>query len=148
MAIILGIALTAIFVAGLAHPASARPASRWPTTDTQRLIELKGAPQRRHARRQRHGSQGQGSRRWRAVAARPFQGIIDQSYGSVAPPRAPIGPAPGMPGPQIYAPPAMLPPPQYYTTPGLQQYCATRFRNYDPTTNTRFDSHGVARSCP
>ena len=122
MAIILGIALTAIFAAGLAHSASARPASRWPTTDTQRLIELKGAPQRRHARRQRHGSRGQGSRRRRAVAARPFQAIFDQSYGSVAPSRAPIGPAPDIPRPQFYTPPAMLPTPQYYTTSGLQKY--------------------------
>jgi hypothetical protein len=41
----------------------------------------------------------------------------------------------------------MPPTPQYYTTPGFQQYCGTRYRTYDPTTNTQSDFRGIAQPC-
>jgi hypothetical protein len=67
--------------------------------------------------------------------------------GYVAPLPRPAATAPGMPGPQVYTPPSMQPAPQYYTTPGHMQYCSTRYRTYDPSTNTVPDSRGVPRPC-
>jgi hypothetical protein len=58
----------------------------------------------------------------------------------------PASAATGMPGPQIYTPPKMLPTPQYYTTPGLQAYYGTRYRSYDPSTNTIRGRNGIRRT--
>jgi hypothetical protein len=116
--------------------------------EAHRLIALSLKGGRHHGARRRYAL----PRRhhfgpWRA-GTRPFPRRIGSSYAY--PIAGPIGPTPlqGMPGPQVYTPPTMLPTPQYYTTPGSMQYCATRFRSYDATTNTRRDSHGIARPCP
>ena len=62
-----------------------------------------------------------------------------------------IGPAsaavaPGMPPAPTYTPPKMQPTPQYYTTPGLQAYYGSRYRSYDPGTNTIQGRSGIRRT--
>lgn len=59
----------------------------------------------------------------------------------------PSGSSVTLPGPQVYTPPSLPPASQYYTTPGFRQYCATRYRTYDPTTNTQRDFGGTAQLC-
>jgi hypothetical protein len=125
----------ALFAAFLCAPISgtaARAAEHGISVQDHRKIEL--------GLRSRHRA-----RRGRLTKVR-----VEPRIGTVYPTTVPsggIGPTRGMPGPQVYTPPSMLPTPQYYTTPGTMQYCATRFRSYDPTSNTRLDSHGIARSC-
>jgi BA14K-like protein len=53
--------------------------------------------------------------------------------------------ATGMPAPQVYTPPKMQPTPQYYTSPGLSAYYGTRYRSYDPSTNTIQGRNGIRR---
>ena len=92
------------------------------------------------AARARHRS------RHHAAATSRHKPRIGSSY--VAPlPRPAAAPVQGMPGPQVYTPPSMQPAPQYDTTPGHMQYCASRYRTYDPSTNTVPDSRGVPRLC-
>jgi hypothetical protein len=129
-----------------ATPPRAQPAS----IGSHQPVEL--ALKRSEARgaHRRHALAGRPLRHRRLVAY-PFRRRIGSSYFYPTRP-ASVGPAPGlpgqgMPGPQVYTPPSMQPTPQYYTTPGHMQYCGTRYRSYDPTTNTRLDSGGISQPC-
>jgi hypothetical protein len=96
----------------------------------------------RHVKRQsrtaRRGSRSRVSRTLPGYGYGP-------SYRYTAP--RPSGSSVTLPGPQVYTPPSLPPASQYYTTPGFQQYCATRYRTYDPTTNTQRDLGGTAQLC-
>jgi BA14K-like protein len=142
------IALWAMLAFGAAAPSAARLASLRFGGAHHRLIALGGTSRRRFAARHRHAGRGRHIRRRGGGPAEPILGGVPgrPGYGALRP--SSIGPAPSLPMPPAYTPPTMMPTPQYYTVPGLMDYCASRYRSYDPATNTRQDANGVRRSCP
>jgi hypothetical protein len=154
----MALALAATGVIGQTVPSDAQIASAKPGGTELRLVPLRtaGFIGRRHyaashprGLRGRHTGRGRYARRRGGVAAGPIMdGVVAQpGYGSgVARPTS-IGPAPSLPPPPTYTPPTMQPTPQYYTVPGHAAYCGTRFRTYDPATNTYQSSSGIRRPC-
>ncbi|MFI5010766.1 MAG: BA14K family protein [Hyphomicrobiales bacterium] len=136
------IAFGAMVAIGAGAPSAAQVASLRFGGTGHRLIQLSGASSRHYAARHRY------VRRHRGISTGPIvRGVLAQpGYGAARP--TSIGPAPGLPAPPAYAPPTMQPTPQYYTVPGLSAYCASRFRTYDPGTNTRQDASGIRHPCP
>jgi hypothetical protein len=95
---------------------------------------------------------GRSARHHRRAARHPSgRGIYSTpsapSYRYAIPRSAPATPTPGLPGPQVYKPPSLPPAYQYYTTPGRTQYCGTRYRTYNPATNTQQDYGGTPQLC-
>lgn len=106
-----------------------------------RLIALKLARSSHLATRRRHARREPYRMSAKRRAHHPIgSSVIVQPFRPSS-----IGSAPVLPGPQTYTPPTMLPTPQYYTTPGTMQYYGTRYRTYDPTTNTVQDFLGNRR---